>query len=78
MIAKSLNGRPGEVVIESISGDDGRLSLEAGSNCAGIAALETMKLLGQTKCGVSLTLHKVGCRGSTPLPPPPPTSAAPT
>ena len=58
--ARVLLERPGEVVIDSIEGDGGRLSLEAAKNCAGIAALETLKLLGQTSCGVSLRLHKVG------------------
>lgn len=50
---------PGEVVIRSITGDDGRLPLIAVDNCVGIAALETLKLLGQTECGVALTLDKV-------------------
>lgn len=54
-----LEGRPGEVLIESIKGDGGRLSLVASENCAGIAALETIKLLGKIDCGISLTLHKV-------------------
>lgn len=49
---------PGQVVIEGISGDHGRLSLEASDNCSGIAALETLKLLGITNVGVSLTLQK--------------------
>ena len=57
--ARVLPDRPGEVVIDSIEGDGGRLSLVAAENCAGIAALETLKLLGQTSCGVSLRLHKV-------------------
>ena len=49
----------GEVVIRSISGDDGRLPLIAVDNCVGIAALETLKALGQTACGVAITLDKV-------------------
>jgi homoserine kinase len=58
--ARTLDGvEPGTVVIESISGDGGRLSLEAAQNCAGIAALETVKLLGATpSCGIGLTLEK--------------------
>eukprot|EP00798_Chlamydomonas_sp_ICE-L_P002206 gene2206-33766_t len=56
--ARVLADRPGEVVIEKIEGDDGRLSLVAEDNCIGIAAIETLKLLGQPSCGVSLTLHK--------------------
>lgn len=57
--ASVLPGRPGEVVIESIEGDGGRLPLEAEKNCVGIAAIETLKLLGQPSCGVSLRLQKV-------------------
>ena len=56
--ASVLEGRPGEVVIESIEGDDGRLSLVAAENCVGIAAIETLKLLGKPTCGVSLKLDK--------------------
>lgn len=56
-----LPDQPGKVVIESITGDNGRLSLVAEDNCIGIAAIETLKLLGNTSCGVSLTLHKVSC-----------------
>ena len=59
VVATVTRGRPGEVLIQRIEGDGGRLSLEAEKNCAGIAALETLKLLGQTSCGVSLTLKKV-------------------
>lgn len=58
--ATVLSDRPGAVVIESIEGDNGRLSLEAEKNCVGIAALETLKLLdGQPSCGISLRLKKV-------------------
>lgn len=49
----------GEVVIKSITGDDGRLPLVASNNCVGIAAIETIKLLGDINCGVALTLLKV-------------------
>ena len=42
-------------------GDGGRLSLVAAENCAGIAALETLKLLGRTSCAVGLTLRKACC-----------------
>ena len=51
----------GEVIIRSITGDEGRLSLLAADNCAGIAALETLALLGNVGCGVALTLQKVSC-----------------
>jgi len=50
---------PGQVVIESITGDNGRLSLDAPQNCAGIAAIETVKLFAATpSCGIGLTLEK--------------------
>ena len=38
------------VVIDKIEGDGGRLTLEPESNCAGIAALETIKLI-EEQCG---------------------------
>jgi homoserine kinase len=57
--ATALPDRPGHVEIESIEGDGGRLTLEAPKNCVGIAAIETLKLIGQTSCGVSLRLQKV-------------------
>lgn len=47
-----------QVVIEAIHGDGGRLSLDPADNCVGIAAAETLKLLGSPSCGVALTLHK--------------------
>ena len=59
MIAKALPNQPGVVLIERIEGDNGRLSLDPAKNCIGIAAMETLKLLGQPTCGVSLTLLKV-------------------
>ena len=59
--AKSLEDR---VVIESIEGDQGRLTLESKNNCAGIAAIETLRLI-ESECGalgkgagVSLQLEK--------------------
>ncbi|GLI59812.1 hypothetical protein VaNZ11_001779 [Volvox africanus] len=59
VIAKVLPGRAGEVVIEAIQGDGGRLSLDPAKNCIGVAATETLKLMsGAVSCGVSLTLHK--------------------
>ncbi|KAI3426437.1 hypothetical protein D9Q98_008805 [Chlorella vulgaris] len=57
--ARVLPDRPGQVVIDSIQGDGGRLSLDAPKNCVGIAAIETLKLLGAApSCGVALTLQK--------------------
>jgi homoserine kinase len=61
--ARVLPDEPGRVVIERIEGDNGRLSLVAEENCIGIAALETLRLMGQPSCGVALTLHKARCRG---------------
>ncbi|EFJ45216.1 hypothetical protein VOLCADRAFT_94379 [Volvox carteri f. nagariensis] len=59
VVVKALPGRAGEVVIEAIKGDGGRLSLDPAKNCIGVAASETLKLLGgAVSCGVSLTLHK--------------------
>ena len=55
----------GQVVIEDITGDDGRLPRIAERNCVGIAAIETIKLLGDIDCGVSLTLNKVNIRSSS-------------
>lgn len=49
----------GEVLIRTITGDEGRLSRLAAENCAGIAAIETLALLGTVSCGVALSLHKV-------------------
>lgn len=56
--ARVLPDRPREVVIDSIEGDGGRLSLDPAQNCVGIAAAETLRLLGQPSCGVALTLQK--------------------
>lgn len=57
--AVALPGRPGEVVIESIEGDGGRLTLDPAKNCVGIAATETLALLGAPpSCGVGLRLRK--------------------
>lgn len=57
--ARALPDRPGEVVIEGIEGDGSRLSLEAPKNCIGIAAIETLKLMGRKpSVGVGLRLRK--------------------
>lgn len=56
--ARLLDGRPGRVLIERIEGDGGRLPREADHNTAGIAARETLKLLGNPDHGVALTLYK--------------------
>ncbi|KAG7670848.1 hypothetical protein Ndes2526A_g01375 [Nannochloris sp. 'desiccata'] len=57
--ATVLPGRAGEVVIESIEGDGGKLTLDPAKNCVGIAATETLNLLaGSPTCGVALKLKK--------------------
>lgn len=56
--ASVLPDQPGKVVITEITGDNGRLPLTAEENCIGIAAIETLKLIGQPSCGISLTLEK--------------------
>ncbi len=48
--------RPG-VTITAITGDDGRLPLDAADNTAGIAALETLRRAG-VETGVELEVHK--------------------
>ncbi|GFR49463.1 hypothetical protein Agub_g11523 [Astrephomene gubernaculifera] len=58
VVAKVIPGKPGQVVIEGIQGDGGRLSLDPAKNCIGVAASETLKLIGDVSCGVSLTLNK--------------------
>ena len=45
------------VEIEAISGDGGRLPLDAAKNTAGVAAFETLKLIGATG-GARLKIHK--------------------
>ncbi len=64
VVARVLPNEPGKVVIEGIEGDGGRLTLDPAKNCIGVAATETMKLLGQVSCGVSLKLTKVGIRAA--------------
>ena len=57
--ARPLVGRPGEVVVAAVTGDGGRLSLDPGKNCAGVAAAGVLSILGTPTHGVELTLHKV-------------------
>lgn len=45
------------VIIESVTGDDGRLPRQADQNTAGIAATEALKIIG-IKTGVALNLKK--------------------
>lgn len=60
IVTVTATDKPGVVEIASIEGDGGRLSLDPDKNCVGIAARETLALLGNCSCGVSLTLNKVG------------------
>lgn len=57
--ASVLRDREGFVAIESITGDGGRLPLNPGRNCVGVAAYKTLELIGKPACGVSLSLQKV-------------------
>lgn len=61
-MATALEGEPGVVRISGITGDGGRLPLDAAKNCVGIAAAETLRLLedalGPLSAGVSLHLDK--------------------
>ena len=66
--ARVLPNQPGKIIIERIDGDNGRLSLVPEQNCIGIAALETLKLIGKTSCGVALSLHKVCMTNTTAWP----------
>ena len=51
--------RPGKIAITQISGDAaGKLSRDPPSNCAGIAAIEVMNMLGIRSVGLSLSLEK--------------------
>lgn len=66
VIAKPFEAskRLGRLIIDKIEGDQGRLTLEADSNCAGIAARETLKLIESEvgslspTAGVRLELQK--------------------
>lgn len=60
VVARALpNQPPGTLVIESIEGDNGRLSLIPSDNCVGIAAAETLRLMGaMPSCGIGLSLKK--------------------
>ncbi|MES2387267.1 MAG: homoserine kinase [Bacteroidota bacterium] len=52
-----LNGKQG-VTIDEITGDEGRLSLEANQNTAGIAAAMLLAHIGKPELGVGIKLHK--------------------
>jgi homoserine kinase len=46
------------VIIEAITGDDGRLSLNPAQNTAGISAAYALQQLGITTAGIKMTIHK--------------------
>lgn len=48
----------GNIQIQSITGDNGRLSCVPENNCAGIAGKATLELLGVKSVGIVLNLHK--------------------
>ncbi|CAG7860703.1 hypothetical protein IGI04_033895 [Brassica rapa subsp. trilocularis] len=50
--------RAGEVLISEITGTTTKLTTNPLRNCAGIAAIATMKMLGIRSVGLSLDLHK--------------------
>ena len=54
-----LPGKAGLVEIASITGDGGRLPLDGATNCCGVAAAHTLRLLGNPDVGVRLTIDKV-------------------
>lgn len=53
MTAEFIPDAPGKLVISSIVGDDGRLSLDAEGNCVGIAARAALELMGLPSAGPS-------------------------
>lgn len=58
VVARVLRDKPGQVIIEAVEGDGGKLSLDAAKNCSGIAAIEVLKMIGETSVGVALTVKK--------------------
>ncbi|XP_010432296.1 PREDICTED: homoserine kinase-like [Camelina sativa] len=50
--------RSGDISISEITGTTTKLSFDPHRNCAGIAAMATMKMLGIKSVGLSLALHK--------------------
>ena len=55
---RTLPDEPGVMRIASITGDGGKLPLQAEDNTAGIAAIEARKLAGQEELGMELVLEK--------------------
>lgn len=56
-VSVTLRDEPG-IVIESITGDDNKLSLDATQNTAGVAAQEALRLIGASGVGLSLRIRK--------------------
>lgn len=57
LVTARLSSKPG-VVIGSISGDEGRLPLDASKNTAGLAVLSLLEKHGQKKIGIELSIEK--------------------
>ncbi|MBA3532111.1 MAG: homoserine kinase [Ardenticatenales bacterium] len=56
-VSVTIRDEPG-VVIESITGDNKKLSLDPAQNTAGIAAQEALRLIGVSDVGLSLRIRK--------------------
>ena len=56
-VVARLSDKPG-LRITKITGDDGKLPLEASKNTAGVAALDLLKHLGMSDLGVEMEIHK--------------------
>lgn len=57
LVTARFSGKPG-VAIDSISGDDGRLPLDASKNTAGLAVLSLLEKHGRKEIGIELTIEK--------------------
>lgn len=56
-VVARLSDKPG-LRITKITGDDGKLPLEIEKNTAGVAALDLLRHLGMSDCGIELEIHK--------------------
>src|SRR5690349_14143328 len=57
IIRAERSGTPG-IIIDAITGDGGKLTLDPTKNTAGVAASYALKQIGIVDAGVKLTLHK--------------------
>ena len=57
----SRNGHDGQIIVEEMVGDGGRLSLVADENCCGIAARETLKLIAGLDSGYEEEMASESC-----------------